>query len=105
MRYLIFENYPRFAKAVGKLGPTVKLFDELHARPSIWDTHKLAKAILERLANIEYDPKDDVIVVVGNMVPNLLLQAAILTSYGGFQVMLFNATLREYVPRWLGEPK
>ena len=71
-------------------------------RPPIFDTVKFTERVLDALENLEYDPNNDVFVLVGAQVPLAITVAAIAGAYGTFKCALYSSREQNYLLREIG---
>ena len=89
------------AESFGKL---IVLFkDGLKISPL--DSDFYAGAIIEALEEVDYDPKVDLICVVGPLSSMWVVGAALCTRFGPFQSLIFNGSRGQYVRRTVGKWK
>lgn len=89
------------AKAFGDL---IYIFSEHdHNRGNLFDITEFIKEIYVRLIEMDFNPLEDIICIVGRIIPVTLFQTAVLFSLGDYKgdlkLLLWNAVEAEYVMR------
>lgn len=82
-------------------GDVVHVFPPGKERSSIWSDEFLDEA-LNSLADMEYDPVSDYIILVGQLVPLTKVIARLVSIYNNIRVLCWSATERDYVLQEFG---
>ena len=71
-------------------------------RSSIWSP-AFGEELTARLADVEFNHDEDMLVVAGDTVPIVIAVAKIVAMYGHVKVLFWDASSREYRPRVVGD--
>ncbi len=82
-----------------KFGEISFVFNEGDRRASVFDSESYGRSIVNRLREVEFNPQLDLLCISGKMVPVCIATAAIISAYDTVQVLLYNASLADYVKR------
>lgn len=84
-----------------RYGELVHVYDKNESRPSIWDSEYVSEA-LDRLADAQYHPHVDFVLLAGHMVPTVLFCCALCNAYPAPQALCYDIVSGNYVIRRLG---
>lgn len=80
-------------------GDIVYVFDHDDRRCSVWSHVNFGNTVLRRLTELDFDPEEDSVCIVGAMVTVLIAVVAIAQHYDEFKVLLFNSVDDSYVQK------
>jgi len=80
-------------------GQIVYLFDKDDRRCSAWDHKKFGRTVLGRLKELDYNPEEDYICIVGAVLIIINSIIAIAQNHETFTVLLFNSIEGVYIPK------
>lgn len=80
-------------------GEIVYLFGKEDRRCSAWDHKRFGRRVLGRLKELNYNPEEDFICVVGAMLVIINSIIAIAQSQETFKLLLFNSIEDDYVSK------
>jgi len=84
-----------------RYGELEMIYDRDESRPSIWDEAMYDEA-LERLAELDYDPNHDYILIAGTMVPVVTFVARLVAEYGQIKTLCYDMVSGEYAQKLMG---
>lgn len=101
-RVILFEDTDKNTKGAESFGAVITLFPAEYPRSSVFSGQELTKQVLERLHELDYNPRKDYLCITGNVVPIANLIAAAASFYGEILVLVYDKLARRYVVNLLG---
>jgi len=102
MNKVFIIEHPRNNIDVSKslaFGKIVYLFNREDRRCSAWDHKRFGRTVLGRLKELDYNPEEDYICIVGAMLIITNSIIAIAQKYETFTILLFNSIEDAYIPK------
>lgn len=98
---ILIEKTKMDVSSAAVFGEIVHVFPKGRPRSSIWSDDFLEEAI-ESLADLEYDPAIDYIILVGQLVPLTKVIARLVSIYNRIRILCWSATERDYLLQEVG---
>ena len=100
-RVFIFESTHLDISGMSKYGEVVTLFEEGASRRPLRD-QKLESQILGKLITLGFNVEKDYVGIVGSHLGVCIFISAIVSTYGAFRCVVFDAVRQDYFERNLG---
>lgn len=84
-----------------RYGTVEYVYEDNDRRLSIWDENYKWDT-LDVLEHLGFNAERDYLLIAGNVVPMIIVATAMVSKYGRIQALLYSATERAYILRWLG---